>query len=146
MAGDAPQQLALGVDLGTSGVRVALMDPAGDLHHQAGCTYPGPFVQPQAWQQGLIQLCGAIPLPLRRQVAALAVAGTSGTLLAMDAGGCPWETLCPTTRHSPNGQAGVGSLQNRAILPRRQAGPWPEPWNSDSATPMPMACVTRRSG
>ena len=94
-------RLALGVDLGTSGLRVALMDPAGDLRHQAGCAYPGPFVQPRAWQQGLAQLCNAIPLPLRRQVAGVAVAGTSGTLLAMDAKGHPLGDALPYNAAQP---------------------------------------------
>ena len=100
MAGGATH-LLLGVDLGTSGLRVALMDPAGDLHHQANCAYPGPFVRPQTWQQGLTRLCGAIPLPLRRQVAGLAVAGTSGTLLAMDSKGHPLGDALPYNAAQP---------------------------------------------
>ena len=93
--------LVLGVDLGTSGLRVALLDLNGSLHYQASCAYPGLFVQPQAWQQGLTQLCSAIPLPLRCQVAGLAVAGTSGTLLAIDSQGHPLGDALPYNAGQP---------------------------------------------
>lgn len=108
--GSQALQLALGVDLGTSGLRVALMDPAGELRHQAGCAYPGPFVQPPTWQQGLIRLCRAIPLPLRRQVAVLAVAGTSGTLLAMDVAGQPLGDALPYNAAQPRWASRCGQL------------------------------------
>ena len=126
MAGGA--SLALGVDLGSSGLRVALMDPAGEVHHQAGCAYPGPFVQPHTWWQGLLQLCGAIPLSLRRQVVGLAVAGTSGTLLAVDAKGHPlgealpygaaqpqWASRCRQLAEPDHPAASVSGTMARAL-------------------------------
>jgi len=93
--------LFLGVDLGSSGLRVAIMDCSGDCCHQGSCPYPGPFVQPQAWQHGLTQLCCAIPEGLRCQVAALAVAGTSGTLLAVHSRGVPLGDALPYNAPQP---------------------------------------------
>lgn len=75
------QPLSLGVDLGSSGLRLALVDANGDLVSQIGSPYPGSFTSPEAWRQGFITLIQQWPLTWRSQVAAIAVAGTSGTLL-----------------------------------------------------------------
>lgn len=73
--------LALGVDFGTSGVRLALKDRAGDTLFEKGSSYPGQFEHPEAWRQGLIQLLLLVPSDLKLQIRAVALAGTSGTLL-----------------------------------------------------------------
>lgn len=72
---------ALGVDFGTSGVRIAVIDPAGQPLIERGSSYPGPFERPEVWQAALVSLMSSIPLELRHQVGAVAIAGTSGTLL-----------------------------------------------------------------
>ncbi|MEB3265197.1 MAG: FGGY-family carbohydrate kinase [Cyanobacteriota bacterium] len=72
--------LALGLDLGSSGLRLALLAADGRRSEQA-IPYPGDFADPDSWRQGLINLCQALPAGDRRQVAAIAVDGTSGTLL-----------------------------------------------------------------
>lgn len=73
--------LALGVDFGTSGVRLALVNRAGDTLHEQATPYPGPFEHPEAWRQGFLQLLLQVPLELKQQIRVLALAGTSGTLL-----------------------------------------------------------------
>ena len=78
------QHLLLGVDLGTSGMRLVLVDDRGGLQYQGSSDYPGAFVEATAWQQGLVRLCQAVPRHLREAVAGLAVAGTSGTIVAVD--------------------------------------------------------------
>jgi sugar (pentulose or hexulose) kinase len=72
--------LALGLDLGTSGLRLALLGPEGPLQEE-GIPYPGPFGDPISWREGLITLCRALPERDRLLVRAIAVDGTSGTLL-----------------------------------------------------------------
>lgn len=74
-------KLALGVDFGTSGVRLAVTDPASEEVIQASGAYPGDFEQPQSWKAGFLALIGQLPLEIRQEVGALALAGTSGTLL-----------------------------------------------------------------
>lgn len=73
--------LALGVDFGTSGVRLALMNRAGHTLLEQATPYPGPFAQPEAWKQGFLQLLCQVPSALKLQIRAVALAGTSGTLL-----------------------------------------------------------------
>jgi len=72
--------LALGLDLGTSGLRLALFGPDGFCREQ-GIPYPGAFEDPSSWRDGLIELCRSLPLSERERVGAIAVDGTSGTLL-----------------------------------------------------------------
>ena len=72
--------LALGLDLGSSGLRLALLDADGQ-HRDQSLPYPGDFEDPESWRQGLIQLCHNLPAGERRRIAAIAVDGTSGTLL-----------------------------------------------------------------
>ncbi|MEB3333380.1 MAG: FGGY-family carbohydrate kinase [Cyanobacteriota bacterium] len=122
-------KLALGVDFGTSGVRLAVIDPAGETLVERGSPYPGAFERPELWRDALIALMLSLPLELRQQVGALALAGTSGTLLLCHGDGSlldgalsqalPYHLACPeqvpearrllgTDRH-PAGQAS-GSL------------------------------------
>ena len=81
--------LALGIDLGTSGVRVAVIDAAGELLHTQNCAYNKGLVHPGDWVSGLTTLIQAIPGDLRQGIKAIAVDGTSGTLLACDQEGVP---------------------------------------------------------
>jgi sugar (pentulose or hexulose) kinase len=74
-------RLALGVDFGTSGVRLAVNDAAGQTLIERGSPYPGPFEDPETWRNGFITLLLQLPLELRQRLGALALAGTSGTLL-----------------------------------------------------------------
>ncbi len=75
------QPLALGVDFGTSGLRLALVDHDGTLLAEDSSPYPRPFEAPQGWREGLIALMGQLDPQLKRRVGAIALDGTSGTLL-----------------------------------------------------------------
>jgi sugar (pentulose or hexulose) kinase len=86
--------LALGVDLGSSGLRIALIGPDGEQLIEEASPYPSSLEEPLGWAEGLTSLCGLLPAAARKQVGALAVDGTSGTLL-----------LC-----RPDGQPGPGCL------------------------------------
>ncbi|MEB3276630.1 MAG: FGGY-family carbohydrate kinase [Cyanobacteriota bacterium] len=77
--------LGLGVDLGSSGLRLALASADASAGQgplwQTASPYPGAFEDPCSWWQGLLGLCQQIPADLRPRVGAVAVDGTSGTLL-----------------------------------------------------------------
>ena len=70
----------LGVDLGSSGLRLAWMVPGHPFLEQTAA-YPGPFEDPQSWRTGLIRLVRRLSEAQRRRVGAIALDGTSGTLL-----------------------------------------------------------------
>jgi len=75
------RELALGVDFGTSGVRLAAIDRAGETLGEVGSPYPGPFERPESWREGFRALMLQLPLEIRQRVHAISLAGTSGTLL-----------------------------------------------------------------
>ena len=89
------EPLGLGIDLGTSGLRLALIDPAGTLLAERSANYPRCFEDPQGWREGVVALCAELPQELRDRVVAVAVDGTSGTVLACAANGDPWGQALP---------------------------------------------------
>ena len=80
-------ETALGIDLGTSGLRVAVLDAAGrEVAHAGVPLPPARATEPVAWLEALEAALARVPLDAVRRIA---VAGTSGTLLAVDAAGAP---------------------------------------------------------
>jgi D-ribulokinase len=126
--------VALGVDIGTSGVRVALVNEAGaPLATKAAPIDPARRREPAAWWAALTQaMVGFAPGKLRN-VQAIAVDGTSGTVLAVDATG---KALGPA------------SLYNDAAAPEdvaRIAGQVPETSAAHGATsPLAKLSTLRR--
>jgi sugar (pentulose or hexulose) kinase len=74
----------LGLDFGTSGARAAVLDQTGTLVLESRAAYADP-ANPQHWRDALFALTGGLPPEVRRGLSALAIDGTSGTLLATDA-------------------------------------------------------------
>tara|TARA_Y100000589_G_scaffold270675_1_gene263020 strand:- start:1195 stop:2466 length:1272 start_codon:yes stop_codon:yes gene_type:complete len=93
--------LALGIDLGTSGVRIAVLNRQRDLLYSDSTDYDRSLEYPDDWLNSCIKLIQAIPAELRAQLGALAVDGTSGTLMACDQHGrplgkaLPYNVSCP---------------------------------------------------
>ena len=106
--------LALGLDLGSSGLRLALAEAGGDgparLLIETSGPYPGSFNDPEAWRLGLIALAWQLPAELRQRVGAIAIDGTSGTLLLCRPNGSllpgalgqalPYHRACPEQRET----------------------------------------------
>lgn len=92
-----PQPTFLGIDLGTSGCRAQVIDAAGAVLGEARAPLPasqrpahGASEQHAAnWWRATCEVLDAIPADLRRRIRALAIDGTSATLLVCDAGGTP---------------------------------------------------------
>ncbi|WP_064697416.1 FGGY-family carbohydrate kinase [Rhizobium aegyptiacum] len=132
--------VALGIDIGTSGVRIAALSAAGTPLD----TVASPFSDvvaarsPAVWWRGvqtcLTELASRLSLV---DVAGIAVDGTSGTVLAVDAKGAPvgdvlmYNDACPDpaiidtiARHAPadSPARGATSALARAIYLSRQPG------------------------
>ena len=103
--------LGCGIDLGTSGCRLALVDDTG-LIQQLSCPYPGPFHQAGSWRLAVQQLFAQLPEEQRQQIGAIAIDGTSGTLLACSPAG---EPLAPALAY--NDACPKQAEQTRELVP-----------------------------
>ncbi len=79
--------LVLGIDLGTSGVRIAVLDRWHSIEYSDSVPYNIGLNSPDDWTQACSRLIAGIPAEQRGSIRALAVDGTSGTLLACDSKG-----------------------------------------------------------
>jgi D-ribulokinase len=86
-------EVVLGIDIGTSGVRIAACDRGGALKAMATAALLGPVIDfgralqdPEIWWQAVGEAFKALNLD-GLQVLALAIDGTSGTVLSVDAEG-----------------------------------------------------------
>jgi xylulokinase len=79
----------VGIDFGTSGARIALIDAAATLWFQTSVPFGAETATHWAasWQTALFRLLDSLPVDYRRQVEAIAINGTSSTVLLCNAGG-----------------------------------------------------------
>ena len=84
----------LGIDFGTSGARAIAIDRDKNIIStvQSSFTKIAPEKLTQTWQDTLWELISAIPLKIRKQIKAIAINGTSSTVLLCDAEGKPITT------------------------------------------------------
>ena len=82
--------LSLGIDFGTSGARGVVIDEEGrilsEMRHQ---WQSGTIDWVKCWQQALWSILGQIPGVLRWEIGAIAINGTSSTILLTDGAGEP---------------------------------------------------------
>ena len=102
--------LALGVDLGTSGLRLALLNGQGELVAERQAAYPGAFGAAASWRDGLIALVASLDPGLRRRIGAIALDGTSGTLLRCEPDGNPLGDALAYHQAFPGHQAACSAL------------------------------------
>ena len=79
-----------GIDLGTSGCRLIVIDQAEDIVFEDRIIYTDDSMQtPTLWWQSVSQLILNLPQNIAEKIAAISIDGTSGTLLLTDAQGNP---------------------------------------------------------
>jgi len=114
------EALYLGIDFGTSGCRASVIDSAGvevAVATVAGTDSAATEVPATQWWAQLIQLLQQIPAAIRQQLVALAIDGTSGSVVACDAAGVP---LAPALLYHDN-RATAAAAQLAAIAPAESA-------------------------
>ncbi|NEQ65466.1 MAG: FGGY-family carbohydrate kinase [Symploca sp. SIO2D2] len=82
---------SLGIDFGTSGARAMVIDPQRTIQAQAQYPWEPSSTKDLAasWQQALFGLIEQIPQEIRRGIKAIAIDGTSSTVLLCDRWGKP---------------------------------------------------------
>jgi sugar (pentulose or hexulose) kinase len=84
----ASHHYTLGIDFGTSGARAVVIDAAGVTQAEAKYAVKDyALTQVSTWQHTLFSLIEQTPLRLRQQINAIAINGTSSTVLLCDAAG-----------------------------------------------------------
>src|SRR6476469_10373588 len=83
--------LYLGLDFGTSGARAIAIDAEGTIHAQVTYEYVATASKNwvTSWQTALFALIEKIPLDLRQAIRAIAIDGTSSTVLVCNSAGRP---------------------------------------------------------
>lgn len=83
--------LVLGLDFGTSGARAVVVGGDRQIHAQSQVSFPSDISQGKAvqWRDSLLQLLSDLPGKVRSQIGAIALNGTSSTVLLCDAAGHP---------------------------------------------------------
>ena len=117
---DPDTSLYLGIDVGTSGIRAMLIDQDERLITSARTRLPsplhrGPAVEqdPALWWQGVVEVLDTLRQQTRLQtVRAIAVDGTSGTVLLTDARGQPLHAALMYNDHRASDQ--ISQLQELA--------------------------------
>lgn len=74
--------LYLGLDFGTSGARAIVINAHGEIASQAHCNYD--IANWPSWLRALTWLCASLPRPIRQRLAAIAIDGTSSSVLLCD--------------------------------------------------------------
>src|SRR4051794_24034731 len=123
--GGSMRELAVGIDVGTSGVRAIALEPDGTEVAQAARRLPastveGPRVtqEPEAWWRATAEALAEVAAAAPGRIAALAVDGTSGTLLLADAEGRP---LGPVRMYNDASAADVAARIRQAAPPESGA-------------------------
>ncbi len=87
--------LVLGIDLGTSGVRIVIMNTKKKIIFTSAQTYSKGLEISEDWINSLKTLLKEAPKDLKEKLVSCSVAGTSGTLLACEKNGEPLGKALP---------------------------------------------------
>jgi D-ribulokinase len=86
--------LYLGIDFGTSGARCAVIDWEKQVQAEGRYLFNMGMAAdlPTSWHEALFALLGQIPLDMRKEIKAIAINGTSATVMLCDGAGKPVDT------------------------------------------------------
>ncbi|MDC3077679.1 FGGY-family carbohydrate kinase [Prochlorococcus sp. AH-716-O05] len=84
-----PNEFFGGLDFGTSGARISIINFKKELKYSNSVPYQYGFKNPNSWINSCEKLLDGLPLDVKNNIVNLAISGTSGTLTACNLGGDP---------------------------------------------------------
>jgi sugar (pentulose or hexulose) kinase len=106
--------ISIGIDFGTSGARAVVIDDGANVRAKASYAFDqSQLADARHWQTALFCLIEQIPVELRQEIGAIAINGTSSTVLLCDGAGSPQDA--PLLYNDARGIAVMDKL--RAIAP-----------------------------
>ena len=84
-----PEEFFGGLDFGTSGVRISIINLKKDLKYSNSVDYEYSFKNPKCWVKSCEKLLSNLPFDIKQNIVNLAISGTSGTLIACNLNGDP---------------------------------------------------------
>ncbi len=105
-----PNKCFGGLDFGTSGARISVINSQKDLIYTFSFPYESDFVDPNSWSNACEKLLDNLPLDIRRNIIRLSISGTSGTLVACDLKGNPLGNAIPYYQACNNNKNFITSL------------------------------------
>lgn len=109
---------SIGIDFGTSGARIIAIDGTGNIKAEGQYSFDKALIKNSdrlavLWQNTLFSLLEQMPMAVRQEVKAIAIDGTSATVLLCDENGVPVTT--PLLYNDARGQVTLERL--KAIAP-----------------------------
>ena len=90
-----PDEFFGGLDFGTSGVRISVINIKKELEYSNSVHYEYGFKNPNSWINSCEKLLDILPPNIKRNIVNLAISGTSGTLTACNLRGNPMGEAIP---------------------------------------------------
>ena len=84
-----PDNFFGGLDFGTSGARISIINFQKELVYSNSVSYPYSFKDPNSWIDSCEKLLDSLPVQVKSNLDKLAISGTSGTLIALNLKGKP---------------------------------------------------------
>ena len=90
-----PDDFFGGLDFGTSGARISIINFKKELKYSNSVPYKSDFKNPNSWINSCVKLLDNLPLDIKSNIVNLAISGTSGTLTACNLKGDPLGEAIP---------------------------------------------------
>ena len=90
-----PDNFYGGLDFGTSGARISIINSHKELIYSNSVPYLCSFKNPNSWIKSCEKLLGFLPIEIKSNLNKLAISATSGTLTASNLNGEPMGEALP---------------------------------------------------
>ncbi len=101
-----------GLDFGTSGARISIVNSKKDLIYTKSLNYKYEFINPESWSISCNELLDYLPDQIKYNLVKLAISGTSGTLIGCELNGKPIGKAIPYYQICNEHQNHISSIAN----------------------------------